>query len=116
MYPGMEPCVGCGLMSPLLALLAVYEEPAVLVSVVGVRILLPLSICAGTAVLGCISSVWLTVDTLSARVVEPAGPWPKEMRSRVAWMVASAGSLPVTKHCCNWDALMRANETIVTGN
>ena len=76
MYTGMEPRVGCGLMLPLLAL-AVYEEPAVLVSAVGVRFLLPLSICAGTAVLGCISSVWLTVDTLSARVVESTGRWPK---------------------------------------
>ena len=94
-------------MLPLLAI-AVYKEPPVVSArFVGLRLFLLLSIWADTVVLGCTSSVWLTVDTLSARVVEPAGPWPKYMRSRVAWMVASAGSLPVTKHCCNWDALTR---------
>ena len=70
-------------MLPLLAI-AVYEEPAVAVSAVGARLLLLLSICADIAVFGCTSSVWLTVDTLSARVVEPDDPGPKVMRSRVA--------------------------------
>ena len=60
-------------MLPLLAI-AVYKEPSVVPAhAVGFRLLL-LS-CADTAVPGCTSSVWLTVDTLSARVVEPAGPW-----------------------------------------
>ena len=56
------------------------------------------------------------MDTLSARVVEAAGPWPKVMRSRVAWIVVSAGSLPVTKHCCSLDALRRAIEIRVAGS
>ena len=104
-----------GQMLPLLAIPVYKEPPVVSAHAVGVRLLL-LSICAGTAVLGCASSVWLTVDTWSARVVESSGPWPKVMRPRVAWIVASAGSLPVTKHCCSWDALTRASETIVVGS
>ena len=89
-----------GQVLSLLAI-AVYKEPPVVSAhAVGFRLLL-LSICAGAAVLGCTSSVWLNVDTLSARVVESAGPWPTAMMSSVAWMVASVGSLPVTRHCCN---------------
>ena len=61
-----------GQMLPPLAI-AVYKEPSVVsAQAVGFRLLL-LSICAGKAVLGCTSSVWLIVDTLSARVVESAG-------------------------------------------
>ena len=113
MYPGMESCVGQ--MLPLLAI-AVYKEPPVVSAhAVEFRLLL-LSICAGTVVLGCTTSVWLTVDNLSAKVVEPAGLWPTEMMSTVAWTVASVGSLLVTKHCCNWDALTRASEVIVAGS
>ena len=66
----MESCVGCGQMLPLLAI-AVYKEPAVPASAVGVRLLL--SICVDTTVLGCIYNVWVTVDTLWASVVEPDG-------------------------------------------
>ena len=101
----------------LLLAIAVCKEPRVLsAQAVGVRPLPLLSICAGTAVLGCISNVWLTVDTLLARVVATDGPWSKEMRSRVAWGVVSAGSLAVAKYCWSWDALTRVNETIVAGS
>ena len=102
-------------MLPLLAI-AVYEVSAIPASAVGVGLLLLLSICAGTAVLGCTSNVWLTADTLSARVVEPVSPWLKEMRSRVAWMVPSDVSLPVTSHCCSWNALTQAIEIRVAGS
>ena len=74
-------------MLPLLAI-AIIES-----------LVLLLFTCAGTAVLGWFevhSNVWLTVDTLSARFVEPDGSYPREMRSRVAWMIPSDGSLPVT--------------------
>ena len=55
----MESCVGCGQMLPLLAIaLELYKAPAVPASAVGVTLLL-LSICAGTAGLGCTSNVWL---------------------------------------------------------
>ena len=104
--------MGCGKIVPLLAI-AVYKEPAVPASAVGVRSLLLLSICAGTATLGCTSNVWLTVDTLSARVVEPDGSWSREMRSSVAWMAVSAGSFPVAKHSWSWDALIQAIEIIM---
>ena len=35
------------------------------------------------------------------------------MMSSVAWMVASVGSLPVTRHGCSCDALTRASETMM---
>ena len=112
----MESCVCCGQFVPLLAL-AIYKEPAVSASsAVGIRPLLLLSICAGTAILGCTSNVWLTVDTLSVKVVESDGPWPREMRSGVAWMVVAAGSFPVAENCWSWDALTRTNEIMVTGS
>ena len=88
-----------GEMLPLLAI-AVYKEPVVSASssAVGVRPLLLLSICAGTAVLGCTSNVWLIVDILSARVVEPDGPRPREIGSRVAgwWSLRVTSPLPST--------------------
>ena len=92
-------------MLPLLAI-AVYDEPAVSGSVVGVDFFY----CCLFVQVQRYSVVHL------ARMVEYDGPWPKVMRSRVAWMVVSAGSLPVTKHYCSWDALTRANEIIVAGS
>ena len=80
-----------GQMLPLLAMAVYIKSPVASASAAGMP-LLPLFICAGTAVLGCTSSVWLPVDTFSARVVEPDGPWPREMRSTVARMVVSAAS------------------------
>ena len=75
----------CGADLLLLLAIAVYKEPPVVsAQAVGVRPFLLLSTCAGTAVLGYTSNVWLTVDTLSVRVVATDGPWSKEMRSRVA--------------------------------
>ena len=82
--------------------MAVYRESVVSASVVGLRPLLLLLICVGTAVLGLFevhSNVWLTVDTLSTRLIKPDDSCPREMRFRVAWMVPSGGSLPATKHC-----------------
>ena len=72
----MDSRVCCGQTVPLLAIV-VYKEPPLVSasSAVGVRSLLLLPICAETAVLGCTSNVvWLTVDTLSARFVDPDGP------------------------------------------
>ena len=90
-----------GQVLPLVAI-AMYKEPPVVSAqhAVGFRLLL-LYVCAGTAVLGCTSIVWLTVDTLSATAVEYASPWPTARMSSVAWMVAFVGFLPVTRHCCN---------------
>ena len=69
---------------------AIYRESAwtlvISASAVGVRPILLLFICAGTAVLGSFevhSNEWLTVDTLSARLVRPDDFCPREMRSRV---------------------------------
>ena len=106
----------CGHTVPLLAIVVYREPPVVSVSAVGVRSLLPLAICAGTVELGCTSNVWLTVDTLSARVVEPDGSWPREMKASVTWMVVSAGFFPVAKHRWSWDALTRAIEIKVAGS
>ena len=55
MYPGMESRVGQIL--PLLAIAVFKEPPVVSAHPVRFRLLLLLSICAGTAVLGCTSSV-----------------------------------------------------------
>ena len=108
----MKSRVCCRQIVPLLAI-AVYIEHVVPASAVGVRPLLLLSVCAGIVVLGCTSSVRLTVDTLSARVVEPDGSWPREMRSSVAWIVVSAAPFPVAKHRWSWDALTRTIEIMV---
>ena len=93
----MESRMCCGQIVPLLAI-AVYKESVISASAVGLRPFLLLSIGAGTVVLGCTSNARLTVDTLSARVAEPDSPWAREMKSKVAWMVVSAGSFPAAKH------------------
>ena len=72
MHPEVESRMCCGQIVPLLAI-AVYKEPVVPASAVGARLFLLMSIFAGTAVLGCTSNLWLTVDTLSVKVVEPDG-------------------------------------------
>ena len=79
-----------GQMLPLSAIAVCKEPPVISAHTVGFRLLL-LS-CADAAVLGCTSSVWLTMNTLLARVDGSAGPWPTVIMSSVAWMMTSVGS------------------------
>ena len=99
----------------LLSAIAVYKEsPVTSARAVGLRLLL-LS-CAGAAVFGCTSSVWLAMDTLLARANGSADPWPTAIMSSVAWVTASVGSLPVTRHCCSCEVWTRASETMAAGS
>ena len=95
--------------------IVVCNKSAVTSACTVVLILLLLS-RAGTVAFPCTSGVWLTIDTFSARASGSTGPWPTQIRSNAAWMTASVGSITVARHCCNYEARMRASEFMAAGS